>query len=466
MSASKWLLNGEPKRAQVSALSFCEKGDRQLNCGFLLEMGLGKTPLLLADFVRLHKAGVVEGLAIVAPFSLLGDWEDYTRQWVKDKHINIAIWPNLPEKDNTPWVWILSYEAVSVGHAKGRDMLRSIFTKYKVLFALDESIQIKNNTAVRTKAILEIRHGAVIKRILTGRAAVKGPQDLWSQLTFLDAPVGNFYQFRNTFCVMGGYENKKVVATKNGDKLQELINQHCIVMKKKDWTNLPEKLYQKRVLKMTPKQEKAYKSMWADFVTFIQGEAVTADMVITQAIKLQQISSGFIIDEDKNVRIIEKKPAKLMEIHEILEQIEGKLIVVVHFRFSVEMLKAQLREYGVCLLVGGMKTDEIREQKRLFNTSYKHRVCIAVASSQKYGHTLLGMDDMRCSTMYFYENSLALDDRIQIEDRIHREGQTEDCVYIDPICSPKEKDVILCLQRKDNVTSALFKSAGLPDKEL
>ena len=77
----------------------------------------------------------------------------------------------------------------------------------------------------------------------------------------------------------------------------------------------------------------------------------------------------------------------------------------------------------------------------------------------KYGHTLLGGEDVadRCSTMVFAENSYSLDDRSQIEDRIHRHGQTADsCLYVDIWGTPLDHRVTQALQAKEAISQAVF----------
>ena len=97
--------------------------------GYLVEMGLGKTATTLADFVRAWKDGLVDGLAVIAPFSLLDNWEEEARIWVPESvGLSVATWPDVPERDHTPWMWVLNYEALSVGHAKGNTVRLNYYT--------------------------------------------------------------------------------------------------------------------------------------------------------------------------------------------------------------------------------------------------------------------------------------------------------------------------------------------------
>ena len=97
------------------------------------------------------------------------------------------------------------------------------------------------------------------------------------------------------------------------------------------------------------------------------------------------------------------------------------------------LIKA-LAKYDPAWIKGGMKPDEVEEQKTRFNNDSNCRIILAQCDAARYGHTLLAgpADEDRCRTMIFFENSYSADTRDQIEDRIHRRGQTGEYVlYID-----------------------------------
>jgi SNF2 family DNA or RNA helicase len=61
--------------------------------------------------------------------------------------------------------------------------------------------------------------------------------------------------------------------------------------------------------------------------------------------------------------------------------------------------------------------------------------------------------------MIFFENSYSADTRDQIEDRIHRRGQTgERVLYIDLSASELDRRIVKALQRKDALYRSVFKN--------
>jgi len=60
--------------------------------------------------------------------------------------------------------------------------------------------------------------------------------------------------------------------------------------------------------------------------------------------------------------------------------------------------------------------------------------------------------------MLFFENTYSLDDRSQVEDRIHRHGQTSDsCLYIDLFGTSLDYRVNAALQRKEGIFQSVFR---------
>ena len=120
-----------------------------------------------------------------------------------------------------------------------------------------------------------------------------------------------------------------------------------------------------------------------------------------------------------------------------------------------------LAQYDPAWIKGGMKPDEVEEQKTRFNDDPHCRVILAQCDAAKYGHTLLAgpAEEDRCRTMIFFENSYSADTRDQIEDRIHRRGQTGEYVlYIDLSGSDLDRRIVRALQVKDALYRSVFRN--------
>jgi hypothetical protein len=127
----------------------------------------------------------------------------------------------------------------------------------------------------------------------------------------------------------------------------------------------------------------------------------------------------------------------------------------------LDVLIKALAQYDPAWIKGQMKPEEVEEQKHRFNYDPHCRILLLQCDASKYGHTLLGgpgPDDL-CRTMVFFENSYSADTRDQIEDRIHRRGQTGEYVlYIDLSGSDLDRRIVKALQRKDELYKSVFRN--------
>lgn len=451
-----WLINHEPYEVQSRALQLTDHNPEGF--AYFMEMGLGKTAVTIAEFMRLRDRGLVDKLVIVVPHSLMGNWAKEVRNWTKGKgDLDCTIWPKQEEN----LAYVLNYEAFAVGNAKGVGFVRNLCDGHRVMLVLDESTQIKNQGSVRTRALLSLARDAKFTRILSGAPMVQGPQDLWAQLKFIGEMRGtNYFQYRNRYCTMGGHMGKQIIGA-NHDRIgevQQVLAACAFRAKKSDWLDLPAKTPYIRDVTLSPKYAAAYKTMQRDLMMTVGDQEVTAPMAITLMLKLQQISSGFMLDDMGNPMFLEGANAKLNELISIIDtELDTKVIVPVYFQESQRLLQEAFTKNGIkfAKILSQMSPEEIEHEKSLFNEDPEYKVALAQTSSQKYGHTLLGTENVPCFTTIFYENTFSLDDRLQMEDRNHRIGQRFSVNIIDLSCSPIEKRVLEALQKKQSLAEVI-----------
>jgi len=460
----------EPKGAQIEAM---KRSHGKRGFGYFMEQGLGKTSTTYGDFLDNAVDYDLGRMVTIAPNSFKGGWADEVDKF------GFPIVPIVVESgniDHLPKLFrrgfaarpnlIVNYEAIR--HQSTRDLIAEFIRDRRCYIAADESIQLKNYKSDQTKAALELAPQFEFRRILSGKPIAQGPHDLWAQGRFIGLWNGQVYHaFRNAFCKMGGFKGKKIVGVQNEDILAERLDPHVFRATKAEWTDLPPKIYTIRDYKLTPTMLSMYRSMEEDFVLWLEetGEAVTVDQAITKYIKLAQIQAGFIIDENKKTHILvePKQNPRLNALADIIEdEIPGKTIVVYNHKVIRPMLMDRFAHLNPTFIAGGMTTDEIEANKRVFNNDPSCR-SIFVTKAAKYGHTLLGLPrfEDHCSTEIFLENTYSLDDRSQLEDRAHRYGQMgETMSYYDLVGTKLDRDAVKALQRKEDVFQAVFRHIG------
>lgn len=463
--------------------------------GFLLEQGLGKSRTVLTEFSFLVEDGEAEILIIICPRPLRGAWRDEVQEIGLDYPVILVdsdkkTFKLLNEVGRRPVIVVLHYEQV-LTHGS-RIITAMLERRRKVYVALDESVRVKKHTSVigdkiyllmwakeriqqgKKKSIISVvtRAKASFVRILSGTPAPQGPHDLWNQFRIIGAMEGTpYYAWRSLYCRMGGYMGKQILGSQNLDLMRERTGKFAFRAKKKDWTDLPDKINMPpHQVELTPEQRRAYLEVMHDFVLeFGPDDYMTVEMAITVKNKLQQIASGWVYDNDKQVREIvplENNP-KLQEAGNIIQSVEGKVIVFYFFKPTRAYLEqlAQSLGIGYVVLAGSdvidgrekkLSDEEFDRRKKLFNTDDNIKVAFCQTDSVKEGHTLLGTETMPCSDTLFVENTYSLYARAQGEDRNHRHGQKYPVNYWDIVTSKEDKDIIRALQRKGNMQEAIL----------
>lgn len=454
---------------------------------YFLEQGLGKTRTVLYEFHDKVLRGLADVLVIVCPRSLRGAWRDeaaeiglgYPIILLKNEKTARRL---LNEIGRRPLILVMHYEQVLT---HGSAILTAMLERRKRVYcALDESVRIKKHSSVigdklyllsmakeryqqgRKKLILDVRKTRdpiAFARVLSGTPAPQGPHDLWNQFRFIKAMEGTpYFAWRSLYCRMGGFQGKQILGHQNLDLMRERTGRFAFRAKKSDWTDLPEKIWMPpHEIELSPQQRQAYLSIMHDFVLeFGDDDYVTVEMAITVKNKLQQICSGWVYDNDKNVREIvpvDKNP-KLQEAMSILGDIESKAIAFYFFKPTktyLDTLAAQTG-HGYVFLESGLSDDEFDRRKRQFNEDNDIKWVFCQTDAVKEGHTLLGTERMPCHNTLFIENTYSQYARAQGEDRNHRHGQKHPVNYWDIVSSQEDKKIIRALQRKTDLQEALL----------
>lgn len=447
-----WHLLGQPYQVQIEAL---KRSHGKSHYAYFMEMGLGKTALILNEYVESFSD--LDTIVVITPNSFKRDWTLAPAEWGLTG-ITTGYWPNDPiraGKPGRPHLNVINFEAV---RSSGYDHISDLMDKHDCLLVVDESSAIKNHKSDTAKAVLDLSKRAKAVRLLNGTPITQNVLDLYPQLRCVrELERMNPYVFRNRFAVLGGFMGKKVVGVRNEVELQEIQTRCSFRAMKKDWADLPEKIYIPLRLEMTNKQAKKYKEMLQDFYTMVDGHEFTADMVISRLDKLRQITSGILIDGDKSVLLEEPKDnPKIKAALDLMEGGPGKMIIVYYYRrIGIEVYDfLKKKKLNPSYIRGQMKPEAIICEKHKFNNDSTSRVMVAQITASNKAHTLLGGEgDDRCHKMFFHDHTFSLGDRKQMEDRNHRGVQDRACLYYDPIMSPIDEAQLSALADKQDIAS-------------
>jgi len=461
----------KPYAHQLTAL---EKSWNKDNFAYFMEMGTGKTKVLIDNLAMLYDKGRVDGALIVAPKGVIGTWYNQELPTHLPNHIeNVSVlWqPNINKKQKEKLdtlfetgedlhILIMNVEAFST--EKGTEFAKKFLRSHKSLVAIDESTTIKNPKAKRTKNITDLSHLAKYRRIMTGSPVTKNPLDLYSQCEFLHPYLLDFtsyYAFRNRYAEMKtlhmhGRQIQIVSNFKNLGELSDTLKNFSYRVLKEDCLDLPDKIYIKRNISLTTEQQKVYESMKEKALAILNGKQVTSVSVLTQLMRLHQITCGHFVADDGSVQ--EVKSNRLNELMDVLEEIEGKAIIWAHYQHDIKkIIKSIEKVHGPGSVVDyyGLTAQEHRQPNiKKFQEDDKCRFIVGTPQTGGYGITLT-----QANTVVYYSNGYDLEKRLQSEDRAHRIGQKKSVTYVDIMAEETvDEKIVKALRKKINIASEVL----------
>jgi SNF2 family DNA or RNA helicase len=440
-----------------------------------MEMGTGKSKVLIDNISMLYDNGKINGVLIVAPKGVVKNWYESEIPTHLVDHIEhkTVLWQsNINQKQqkklNTLFetgedlhILIMNVEALST--KKGVDFAEKFLFSHRSMMAIDESTTIKNPEAKRTKNICKLGLSTKYNRILTGSPVTKSPLDLYKQCDFLMPELlghSSYYSFRTRYAVMrtanfGGRSVQIVVGYRNLNELSEKLKPFSYRVLKDDCLDLPKKTYMKRTVSLTTEQSKAYRQMKEMALASFNGKMMTTATVLTQLMRLQQITCGNFVADDGTM--VDLDTNRIPELMDLLDEVEGKVVIWAHFQKDVNrIIKEISKKYGENSYVDyyGKTLQEDRQKniKKFQDPRSPVRFFIGTTQTGGYGITLTA-----ASTMVYYSNGYDLEKRQQSEARIDRIGQTKPMTYVDIICEDTVDDrIVQALRKKVDIATQIM----------
>lgn len=453
---------------------------RSPELALLAEMGTGKT----GASVNILRARMSENkrfmkTLILAPQVTLFNWADEIIKHSYIKRENIIILSKqgsggklkqLEKEMLSPnKIVVVNYEALL------SDKLFDALIKWQPeILICDEAHMVKNPKAKRSKKVAKLADKCSNRYILTGTPILNQVTDIFMQYRVLDGGKtfgDSFYVFQNMYMIdmNAGWRGDKRYPdwqprTEKYQELQDKIYKKAIRVLKKDCLDLPPLIKKTLKIEMSKSQLKYYKEMKRDFITYVKEKAkegmVVAQLAVTKALRLQQIVTGFVMDEEGKVIEIADNP-RINAVKELLLalQSKNKIIVWCSFRHNYKQLGDLCKELEIdhAFLTGEMNLEAKRVAMDRFNNDIKCRVIIA---NRRAGG--IGVNLVAASYSIVYSRNFNLADELQSEARNHRGGsQIHDRIVKIDLCAPNTIDetVLEALQNKQDISDKIVELA-------
>jgi SNF2 family DNA or RNA helicase len=386
------------------------------------DMGLGKTLQAMSTLEYVHDSYPA---VVVCPPSLVLNWaSEYSKWYPHRKVATVTNRKSFPDAG--------TYDVVVVGYSNIATWEKQL-SKHRS-YVWDESHYLKTPTSQRTKAAVKIARSAPKEGLvlcLTGTPVTNRPNEYASQLDVLGRlkDFGGLWGFYRRYCAayQDSFGQWNISGHSHLDELNDRLRGTCYIRRTKDQvlSELPPVVHSKLLVEGSSQAMKEYKKAENDIILYIAERA--RQLAIEQGKSQHGAAISAMIRAEANEHLVRLSvlrrlaaKAKMEVAHEwITERIEAgrKVVVAAHHRDIVDEIA---RKYGDLRIQGGMKVEEVEENKRKFQQLTVDKAPVIVLSIQaaKTGHTLTASEEC-----LFIELPWTPADVDQTYSRLHRIGQ-------------------------------------------
>jgi SNF2 family DNA or RNA helicase len=440
---------------QKASLLFCY--DKK-QAGVFSDVGTGKT--IIALYTAQLKG--YKKIFVVCPNSVKYNWE---KEVCKHTHFTAKVLEGTGAQKKMQLfgdqnVTITNYESLRTILGNPHNVLDvellSRFNEYD-LFIVDEIHKVKSYKAIQSRLCRLIAEEVTDRIGLTGSPIGNDLLDLFNVFLVIDKGQtfgNNFFQYRKKYFdkVEGWFAdtwnpkpNAEVAIAKEAEKV-------VIRYTKDECLDLPEKVYEIRGVELSNDQKTYIDKLTLELRACVEGTTINIPTAVGLTTKISQITGGAVINPENGELIYLESNSKLDELMNLIEDIDGKIVVYHRFVGEGRLIEKALLKNKI--KYASLRGEISNKQSQIDKFLEDPKVRIMVANPASGG---VGLNFHVASTMIFYSNAYSYLDRYQAEGRIHRIGQSRMCLYIDILAKDSiDERVYEILMNKKNVSDNLL----------
>lgn len=421
------------------------------------EMGLGKSVQAIG-FASLHN---IKSTLIVAPANVKLNWLREIKKWTyyNDDDIHIISGKTFYEIPRDKAFYIVNYDILSKWHMVLGDLGIE-------LIVLDEAHYIKDKSAERTKATIELAQKIRFKLALTGTPVLNRVVELWNVLSLLRPDIYlNKTSFLRQFtkCAASAdnnnYENiddKSFYGIRNVDLLRDQLNEHVLIrrLKKDVLPELPDKNRIMVFLELEDNYKKEYKFAEEEFTNYLNEKGMTVGEFLRENAGPGQEGLG-MIEKLRQFAVYGKLNKAIDWIEEFYNNNpDEKLVIFAHHVDAITELRDKFKKDYNCVTITGSDSNKKRDANvQKFQTDISTKMIIVSITAGAEGINLTA-----ASNTVFIEPDWTPGKVLQAEDRTHRIGQESDSVTIWHLLAEDTIDIPMynLLAEKQELINTIF----------
>jgi len=281
------------------------------------------------------------------------------------------------------------------------------------MVTVDESHRFKNHASKQSGALHTLGRRAKYRNILTGSFMSK-PTDAFSQYKFLDPSIfGTIWHdrydkhegegFLNRYVRSWGFGGHKPASFHRLEEMNEKIQSVAFMLDREQAGGFPVEQVQDFYFDLTNPALRHYLEMEEELKTMVRDQEVSASIILTQALRLQQIAGGFLpLRDPDDCSVVHNQSLgkdRLDALSELLEEYpkDCPLVIIAKFRYELDAILGLLKKQGrsSTSIRGGMKNSEREDSKKAFMNG-RADVCVV---QQRAG---ISIDLSRARTLIFH----------------------------------------------------------------
>lgn len=405
------------------------------------EAGTGKTSSVIWASDYLMNQGLINRVLVICPLSIMySAWQADIFKTAMHRRVAVA------HGDTAKRAKIIQsdYDFVIINYDGVGTVQDEIAKAGFDLIVVDEANAYKTATTKRWKTLNRILMPSTRLWMLTGTPASQSPLDAFG-LARLIAP-GNVPKYFTAWRDKVMYQVTRFKWVPKTSAKQDVFDalQPAIRFTKDECLDLPELMYQTRMVPLTPQVNRYYKALKDQMLIEAAGEKISAVHAAAKLTKLLQISGGAVYTDDKDVVEFDVSP-RLNTLLEVLDETEHKVVVFVPYRHTIAIVSEFLTQHGVVneIINGDVPPRERAEIINRFQTTDFARVLIIQPQSASHGVTLTA-----ANTVVFWSPVSSVETYLQCIARIDRVGQKNKMTVVHLQGSEIERKMYQLLQSK------------------
>ena len=405
------------------------------------EAGTGKTSAAIWAADYLMQMGIFKRVLVICPLSIMQSaWQADLFKTTMHRTCGIAHGSTKKRQkviNGTYEFVIINYDGVNVVE---KDIAQAGFD----LIIVDEANAYKNPSTKRWRTLARLIKSNTWLWMMTGTPSAQSPIDAFGLAKLVSPQRVPKYMTAWKDMVMTQLTRFKWVPKPNSRDTVYSALQPAIRYEKAQCLDLPDLIYQTRLVPLTPQASKFYKELVKEMQIQTVGETISTVNAAASLSRLLQLSGGAVYTDGGNVVEFDVSP-RLNVMLEVIEETSNKVLIFVPYKHTLTLIKNCLDKHGVsnAVISGDVTANQRASTFNNFQTMTNPRVLLIQPQAASHGVTLTAAD-----TVIFWSPVMSVETYLQCIARIDRVGQKNKMTVIHLQGSEVEKRMYTMLQNK------------------